>query len=39
MLREMKLKEAAKKGEDSADETLTYADFPGALDQNPQLPD
>jgi len=28
MLREMKLKEAAKKVEDSVDETLTYADFP-----------
>ncbi len=32
-LREMKLKEAAKKIEDSVEETLTYADFPfGALD-------
>ena len=28
MLREMKLKEAAKKVQDSVDETLTYADFP-----------
>lgn len=28
ILREMKLKEAAKKVEDSVDETLTYADFP-----------
>ncbi|MEG2174860.1 MAG: transposase, partial [Oscillospiraceae bacterium] len=27
-LKEMKLKEAAKKVEDSVDETLTYADFP-----------
>ncbi|GHU88924.1 IS256 family transposase [Spirochaetia bacterium] len=27
-LREMKLKEAAKKGEDSIEETLTYTDFP-----------
>ncbi len=34
-LREMKLKEAAEKVEDSVEETLTYCDFPSALDKNP----
>lgn len=34
-LRAMKLKEAAKKVEDGIEETLTYCDFPRALDPHP----